>query len=858
MTSRVSLGPFRQFWFAAVVLVGSIVAIVPMGRAMARQQDSASAAKLTAHKFNFDARQQSPQPGTVNLAGTFNGWSKEATPMKSDGSGVWTIEIPLADGVHHYKFVLDGDKWLNDPNADKSLEIDDGHGGMNSGLMIGPDARKLSPIKPNQINANAVLHDPADPMDLNVASTTVARVRARVQAGDAQRVLVHILDDGASQTRDVELYRTGTKLGFDSYAGVVSSSGQKLTYYISVVDGSAGLVLDEQGKLSLGGEAQARKLAPWVIPMTPTFQTPDWAKNAVWYQIFPERFRNGDPSNDPGDQWYERKVKWTSDWWKTQPGEAPGQENFYKGEGNIWKRRYGGDIQGVKQALPYLRSLGINAIYFNPVFEADSMHKYDASDYRHIDDNFGVKGDLPIPGETDDPSTWQWSKSDKVFLDFIEEAHRQGFKVVIDGVFNHVGKSHLFFQDVLKNGKNSKYADWFEITDWGTGGEPGKPGGIQYKAWDGDNGHLPVFKKDPKLGLAPGPREHVFAVTKRWLAPDGDPSKGIDGWRLDVPGDIPHPFWIDWRKVVKATKPDAYITGEIWDWAQAWLQGDQFDAVMNYRFAVAAQDFFVNRSKAIKPSELNDRAMAIIYNYPLQVALVQQNLFDSHDTDRLASMFVNPDLNYDATNRLQDNGPKYKSDKPTPEMWQRMKQAVAFQMTFVGAPMTYYGNEVGMWSPDDPSNRQPMVWKDLDPYDDPEVKFNPDIFDFYQRAIAVRNTLPALRTGSFRAVTIDDADEVYTFARALGDQTVFVALNRSEKSRSVQINVGSDGSFIDWLDPTMAEVKKPANGVDRPSVVPKSGGNTITSSGGKLTIELKPYSTAVLSSSPSPSGRGPG
>src|SRR5262249_49101916 len=169
--------------------------------------------------------------------------------------------------------------------------------------------------------------------------------------------------------------------------------------------------------------------------------------------------------------------------------------------------------------------------------------------------------------------------------------------------------------------------------------------------------------------------------------------------RLDVPGDIPHPFWVEFRNVVKETKPDAYITGEIWTWAHPWLKGEEVDAVMNYRWADTAQQFFVNQKNAIPPSKFNQMLNNIADSYPFQVSLVQQNLFDSHDTDRFAWMFVNPDLAYDAANRIQDNGPNYKPDKPTPQQWQRIRQAVACQMCFVGAPMIYYGDEAGMWAP---------------------------------------------------------------------------------------------------------------------------------------------------------------
>ena len=271
---------------------------------------------------------------------------------------------------------------------------------------------------------------------------------------------------------------------------------------------------------------------PYKVYMRPTFDTPEWAKHVVWYQIFPERFRNGDPSNDP-----DGTQKWTSKWFSTLPGET-GQ--FYK---DVWSRRYGGDFQGILWSLPYLRKLGVNAIYLNPIFKANDLHKYDTTDYRHVDDTFGFKGDLDeIKGETDDPATWQWSKTDKLFLSFLAEAHRQGFKVIIDGVFNHVGRANWAFQDVMKNGRNSKYADWFDVTSW----QP-----FHYRAWDGNDGALPIWRKDPETGAwcMGRLRTHYGDHTAAWLAmPDGDPSKGVDGFRLDVPNEVPSAFWRDWRR----------------------------------------------------------------------------------------------------------------------------------------------------------------------------------------------------------------------------------------------------------------------------------------------------------------------
>jgi glycosidase len=253
----------------------------------------------------------------------------------------------------------------------------------------------------------------------------------------------------------------------------------------------------------------------------------------------------------------------------------------------------------------------------------------------------------------------------------------------------------------------------------------------------------------------------------------------------------------------------------------------------------------VNEKAAIKPSEFHDRLTAVAYTYPFQVSLCLQNLFDSHDTDRFASMFVNPDLPYDAKNRIQDNGPQYKKDKPTKEQFTRMLQAVAVQHAMVGAPMTYYGAETGMWSPDDPSNRMPMVWEEMK-FDDPQVKFDPLIFTSYQRFIAMRNKLPQLRLGFFRGVVVEDDRGVYAFARELGEERAFVVVNRSSQQR--RIDVPADRlerqNLINWLDPDHARLVM--GDAARPQLVAKPDAKVIPVSDGMFTITLKPFQTAVL------------
>ena len=499
---------------------------------------------------------------SVAVVGSLNGWSKVATPMREVGDGAWVAEVALEKGVHFYKFVINGNRWVNDPMSDREFELPDGFEGVNSAVIVGPDGRKLAAARENHVNEEAIAIE-----KFNVYEQGKVLVQLRVQAKDVEGVELNISPIGSSDWQACLMEMIDRAMGFDLFSGVAESDARIVRYYFTIRDGNKTVYLADK---VMTDDVEEAKREAFVEEMNYDFNVPEWAKHVVWYQIFPERFRNGDPSNDP-----ENTKRWTSEWYTVLPGEeGEFESDFYTGNGNVWWRKYGGDTQGLIDALPYLRKLGVNAIYLNPVFEAETMHKYDATDYRHIDDNFGVKGDIDrLEGESVDPATWQWSESDKQFLAFVDEAHKQGFKVILDGVFNHVGPKHYAFQDVLENGMDSFYADWFEITDWGQGGEPGKPGGLQWIGWGGKNSGLPAWKKDEELGIAEGPSEHIFDITRRWMAPDGDINRGIDGWRLDAPNDVPHAFWKRWRKLVKEVNPDAYISGEIWHWAQDYFAG---------------------------------------------------------------------------------------------------------------------------------------------------------------------------------------------------------------------------------------------------------------------------------------------
>jgi glycosidase len=548
---------------------------------------------------------------------------------------------------------------------------------------------------------------------------------------------------------------------------------------------------------------------------------PEWAKDAVWYQIFPERFRNGDPSNDPTrdelhlpDDRPWQVSRWTGDWYALQPWEAAYSRNFYD---VVFERRYGGDLQGVIEKLDYLEDLGITAIYFNPLFESISLHKYDASTYHHIDNNFGpdAAGDLQvITGETDDPATWKWTAADSLFLVLIEQAHARGIRIIIDGVFNHCGTRLWAFQDVVKHQQRSRYADWFDVTAWDDPATPENE--FDYKGWWGYKS-MPEFKETDE-GFVKPVRDYFFNMTRRWMDPngDGEPSDGIDGWRLDVANDVSHTFWKQWCPLVKTINPQAYIVGEIWDDAADWLTGDQFDAVMNYRFARAVVRFFIDTgSRKYSVSAFDGELEDIRQGYPGDVNYVLQNLIDSHDTDRLPSMILNPNRKYDDANGLRQN-PAYDVRKPTPPERAIQKLIVLFQMTYLGAPMVYYGTEAGMWGADDPDDRKPMVWPDLQfdnerthPIpgrtrpDDP-VAFDAELVEYYRQVIRIRSEHAALRRGDFRTLLADDEADVYAFQRTAPGDTVVVVLNNSDEERMPDVNV-APGSYREELSGVTVE-----------------------------------------------------
>ncbi len=558
------------------------------------------------------------------------------------------------------------------------------------------------------------------------------------------------------------------------------------------------------------------------VAEAPEDRVPDWAKDAVFYQIFPERFRNGDPTNDPTRASLETPIDrvpeswaltpWTSDWYDRADWEKARGGDFY--EDGVFDRRYGGDLQGVLDKLDYLRDLGINTIYFNPVFYARSLHKYDGNTFHHIDPHFGPDpaGDFALMDtETSDPSTWQWTAADSLFLRLIREAHARDIRIIIDGVFNHTGRDFFAFDDLRQNQQDSPYTEWYIVNAWDDPATA-EVNEFDYEGWWGVE-TLPVFADNADgTDLHPAPKQYVFDATARWMDPNGDgnPDDGIDGWRLDVANEVPIQFWADWNDHVFRLNPEAYTVTEIWHDAAEFLDEGGFSATMNYHgFAFPVKGYLIDGTGAPSTfAEMLDERREV---YPEEMQYVLQNLIDSHDTDRLASMIVNearqPYENeesaerygYDWGNRVSPrHGDQYLVRAPDERERKIQKLVALFQMTYVGAPMIYYGTESGMWGADDPDDRKPMVWDDLTydaethdplgrPRDPDPVAFNDDLFAFYQQVIALRHDHEALRRGDFEVLAANDDTGTFAFRRTLDGETYVVVLNRSDEAHSLRI-----------------------------------------------------------------------
>ncbi|RNC81419.1 MAG: hypothetical protein ED559_06395 [Phycisphaera sp.] len=512
----------------------------------------------------------------------------------------------------------------------------------------------------------------------------------------------------------------------------VRNSDQGLVVERSTGRGEIALTaLGDQHRLRLSENEEIRfrsltgQTTDWIDPFTiaePSVeaeQTPAWAIGTVWYNIFPERFDNAVPENDQG--WpHGTSVSWHADWFDVTPDEFEASANRAIADPRrygddhdrkrpplrdvVFERRFGGDLQGVLRRLDHVQQLGAESIWFCPVFDAVSLHKYDATDHRHIDPHLASPGNVgrDRPLFVVAPDRWTWTEADRFFVnELLTEIHSRKMRVILDGVWNHVGFQHPAFQDAINRGRASPYFEWFVLAL----DESAKV--VGWQAWNRRNGNLPEFSQI-NGDLVPGPKQHVFDVTDRWMDPngDGDPSDGIDGWRLDVANEIGLRFWEDWRQHVRELNPDALLIGELWFDGGDYFGGKAFDAQMNYPVAFVLVPWL---SGIPNPDIATQLADAMEQHPATQLA--QMNLLASHDTARLVSVLANPGLGYDRGAGM--GNADFDRSIPDEADFDRLELAYAVLTALPGSPMVFAGDELGVWGGDDPENRKPLPWPDI-------------------------------------------------------------------------------------------------------------------------------------------------
>ena len=695
-------------------------------------------------KVTFTFRPESPCE-RVFLAGEFNGWRTDATPMQRAGDE-FVVLVPLAPGSYQYKFVADGE-WITDERA--AAFHPDGYGGRNSVVVVDGSFEDLV-LAPDDgsILVEGLAHA-QQAWELSLSSSGAATVRTRAWAGDVAAVSLVVLR-GHEETV-VRMRRYGGDGVFDYFAAETDASDGPVRYRLVFQDGGTTLCLGPNGVAPAAQAAGAFLLDPAAVPV---FETPAWVRDGVLYQIFPERFANGDPSNDPDfAEWYYDGARdlppsgktngeyfhLVSDWYDV----AGLSQSPYRTDGKPdWNSFYGGDIEGVRENLDYLADLGVTVLYFNPLFEAKSNHKYDAATFTRIDPHFATNDE---------------------FARFVRECHGRGIRVVVDLALNHTGHTFWAFTGARARGTGSPTWSWYEWASWPVPGDLAStpsPAADYYDCWWGF-GQMPNLNFDLALrgGEEPGARrledaspnwpvvEHLLAAAVNWLT-----EADVDGFRLDVAGEVPPWFWQLFRERVRRVKPDAYIVGELWGASPEWVSGRCFDAVMNYKFFRDPVLDFVAREATDAAGF--DRALAPgRFVYPDDGVRAMMNLIDSHDTERFLTT-VGGDIS-------------------------KLKLALLFGMTYVGAPTIYYGDEIAMTGGGDPDCRRPFLWSWR------EDSGRVEVHDFVRRLASVRKEHPCFTQGSFETLLAEGS--VYAFERRFGEDSAVVVMNAGREEASVTV-----------------------------------------------------------------------
>ena len=859
----------------------------------------------------------------VEIAGNFNNWKPDTEPIHHFEGTNYEVTLASPEGVYEYKYLIDG-KWYPG-NENKKLIIGE-NGALFAQGDLGTGKFVYEAIDKNT-NLKAIVHNYDSLQYFNKLSDSEYEFKIRTQMNDVERAYISIVlheEDNYEMIYELERYQDKTN-GFDYFERIINfgKEAKKLLYYFILEDNGSRAYFNGT---TLSYSKPKRLVVNTTSKDIQLFNVPNWAKEAVWYNIFPDRFYNGNHYNDPifnefgpeafkpnrlHEQNFVEEYKWEKsnnvishfdrNRWTADFKEQVIWEKL--GEREIdyslkYARMYGGDLQGIKEKIPYMKELGINAVWLNPVFFSYQNHKYGANDFRHISPDFGtiktsgsthgveinrnnkygnksyvdvlgnkattsselkllevnLKGENRGKngyGETEDPATWVWTESDLIMVDLIKEFHKNGIRVIFDGVFNHSSSEHWTFNMVLADGENSKYKDWYKFTDFGQhvpitddmSDEQAFETLIAnrkrtiYNAWGGFDS-LPEFNTFNQEY-----KEYIFNITRKWMCgPDGKESEnwmeddGIDGWRLDVPNCLENQnFWNEWREVVKGSKKDSYITAELWGNASGDINGgNKFDTVMNYEWLKTVIGFFINQSREggvrykLKAQDFFNELREKRTWYPYQALQASQNLNGSHDTDRLYSRIVN-----DVIGRNLEEGKQlekgYNGIRPdlasnyhpnTTIDWRNspikpkdiLKLISIFQMTYIGAPMLFYGDEVGMWGATDPYCRKPMLWKEFlyDNEKNPshinqnevyEQKVDSDLFEWYKKLIRIRLENKTLVYGKFREMFADNDREIIVYERVIEDHLIIVVINNSFNSwENVEFETNyQDERFIDLV-----------------------------------------------------------
>ena len=602
---------------------------------------------------------------------------------------------------------------------------------MWDGLFSDQTALYMSPVEPT--------------------ATQAVTVKLRTFKGDITSANIRYHDEADGLFRWISMVWVANDVTnvFDFWQGTIPASASRKWYRFQINDGTATAWLNAHGITS----TEPTRGDFWIVP---GFRTPDWAKNAIFYQIFPDRFRDGDSTNNVKDgEWvYEGFPTWARAW--SDLPENPGRGRDF----------FGGDIIGVRERLaPYLQQrLGINAIYFNPIFQSPSNHRYDTRNYWLVAPHLG--GNTAFENlMADARSTTNFSGDYRV-------------RVALDGVFNHSGcwnrwfdKHNLYTTLGAFESQTSQWYPYYTFRVWPH----------NYVAWYG-------VQTLPKLNYrSTALRDDIYrrsdSVAKFWL----QTPFFADGWRLDAPQYLGmdgtdtgnHDIWREFRSHVKGVNSDALITGEFWRVPTSWLGGDQWDTAENMNgFTIPVSRWITGKdvmgaSAPIDTATFDSWIRGALGDNPWPATAAMWNALSTHDTPRFL----------------------HRADG---DIW-RLKLGAIFQMTFVGAPKIYYGDEIGLTGAKDPDCRRTFNWN--------EATWNTAVFDLHRRLISIRNSFPALRTGSFRQLVVDNANRIYAFGRWNANSQIAVALNAQPFRQTVtipvwQMSVPNGAVMVDQLSGT--------------------------------------------------------